>query len=89
MKLLYNPIDGEIFYTVKEVNLFWFRHTTNIPLAEVVIDEIEPNNKDICSDLLWVTGRTNVEGKGKYYINALSQLMEREGWVEYVPEEEV
>ncbi|MBE7414742.1 MAG: hypothetical protein HS130_05715 [Deltaproteobacteria bacterium] len=57
MRLLFNPADGEIFYAIRDADWFWFAHTTNIPLAEFDIDEVAPENKDICMDLRRVAGR--------------------------------
>lgn len=85
MKLLYNTVDGEIFYAVPDINCFYFRHTTNISLDEYAIDEIDPDNKNICQDLLAHVGRTDKNGLGKYYMDS-GTLMEREGWAEHMEE---
>lgn len=81
MRLLYNSEDGEIFYAVPERDWFWFAHTTNIALSLFEIDEVAPENKDICIDLRRVTGKADAEGRGKYYMSG-GRLYEREGWTE-------
>lgn len=81
MRLLFNADDGEIYYAVPERDWFWFAHTTNIPLSELDIDEVAPENKDICMDLRRVAGKADSEGRGKYYVGS-GQLYEREEWVE-------
>ena len=81
MELLYNQNDGEIFYTVYDVDLFRFTHTTNIPLSEFQIDEVDPENKDICLDLFRTQMKRDINGLGKYYIES-GELHSRDGWVE-------
>lgn len=84
MKIFYNSIDGEIFYAVPDRDLFYFSHTTNIPLTELVFDEIAPSNQVVLQDLMKVVGHTDINGLGKYYIDSKGQLMERTGWVEHI-----
>jgi hypothetical protein len=50
MKLFYNA--DKIYYSVPDKDLFWFTHSTNLPLTELEIDEIDPTNKAICLDLI-------------------------------------
>lgn len=82
MKILYNNQDGKIFYAVPDKELFWFTHSTNIPLLTFEIDEVDPINKDICLDLRRTAGRVDETGEGKYYLSG-GVLMEKEGWTEY------
>jgi len=83
MKLYYDPSSGKIFYAIHDNDLFGFSHTTNIPLNEMNIDEIE-ENKEICIDLKKYVkpNRVNVNGEEKYYI-LNGQLELRDGWEEY------
>ncbi|MBZ0220682.1 MAG: hypothetical protein K8I01_09660 [Candidatus Methylomirabilis sp.] len=81
MRLLFNADEGEIYYAVPERDWFWFAHTTNIPLSEFDIDEINPENRDICMDLRRVAGKKDQEGRGKYYISGCV-LHVKEGWQE-------
>jgi hypothetical protein len=85
MQLLYNPVDGEIFYAIYNNDIFRFTHTTNIPLSEFIIDEVEPDNKLICLDVQKTVLQKDVNGLGKYYIDE-GELHSRDGWQEYVPE---
>lgn len=85
MKLLYNNTDGKIFYAVPDKDLFWFTHSTNIPLAELDIDEVDPTNKAICLDLVRTCNKVDDAGLGKYYLSG-GQVMQRDGWVERVME---
>jgi len=85
MKIFYNSVNGKIFYAVPDRDLFYFSHTTNIPLTELVLDELAPVNQPILQDLLNVIMKKDKKGLGKYYINSTSQLIERTGWVEFIP----
>jgi len=85
MKLLYDS-NGEIYYAVYDVDYFKFTHSTNIPLTEFQIDEVDPDNKLVCLDLLRSVFKKDVNGLGKYYIDADGDLHSRDGWQEYVPE---
>ena len=85
MKILYNTQDGRIFYTVYDVDFFKFTHTTNIPLETFEIDEIDPENKNICIDLVRTKGKTDIDGDNKYYI-INNELQENEGWEEHYEE---
>ena len=86
MKILYNNLDGKIFYVVPDKDWFYFRHTTNIPLAELQIDEIAPENQDTCLDLVRTLNKTDINGQGKYYIEN-GELYSRDGWEPYEPED--
>lgn len=81
MKLYYNPTDGEVFYAVYVRDLFSFSHTTNIPLSEYDIDEVNPDNKALCLDLKRTEWKFDIDGQRKYYIQA-GQLNSRDGWQE-------
>jgi len=83
MKLLYNNSDGEIFYAVYDKDWFAFRHSTNIMLIELEIDEVSPDNKTICADLKRWVGKKDINYLGKYYIDT-DELYERDHWEEYV-----
>lgn len=89
MKILFNTQDGKLFYSVYDGDWFRFSHTTNIPLETFEIDEVDPDNKDICLDLVRSLNRVDIDGNAKYYMqyNDVSlewELFERDGWVEYV-----
>lgn len=85
MKILYDNTDGKIFYAIAGKEWFYFSHTTNIPLTELHIDELVPENQSICQDLIKVVYKTDNNGLGKYYIDTVTTtLMERDGWVEHV-----
>ena len=86
MKLLYNSENGEVFYAVYDSDLFRFTHTTNIPLTEFQIDEVEPDNKLICLDLQKTVFKKDKNGFGKYYIDEDGDLNQREDWEEYLPD---
>lgn len=92
MKLLFdasNPENGKIYYAVKDADYFYFQHSTNIPLTEFEIDEVAPDNRDVCLDLIKYGNQhsVNADGNPKYYLayNAGTEaweLNERDGWVE-------
>lgn len=81
MKILYNNLDGKIFYAVPDRDWFWFRHTTNIPLSEMAIDEIDPTNKAICLDLVRTCNKVDEVGDGKYALIG-GVLQEKINWIE-------
>jgi len=86
MKLLYNSDDGEIFYAVYDADSFKFTHTTNIPLSEFVIDEVDPDNKEICLDVSASVFKKDINGLGKYYIEIYDgMLTSRDNWQEHNP----
>ena len=85
MKILYDATDGKIHHAVPDKDWFYFKHSTNIPLTDMVIDELAPNNQAICQDLHKMVYKVDAEGLGKYYIDtATGDIMEREAWVEKV-----
>ena len=84
MKLLYAET-GEIMSAVYDSDWFKFKHSINIPISEFQIDEVAPDNKEICFDLSRTVHKKNAEGLGKYYIES-GELHSRDGWQEYVPE---
>lgn len=65
---------------------FSWKNTINIPYTILSIDEIAPENKDICIDVVNKQGRLDQSGEGKYFINSSGQLCENEGWQEWRPE---
>lgn len=83
MKLLYNAVNGEIFYIIPDRDAFMFRHTTTIPLSEFEIDEVSPDNQNPCHDLYKMQGKRDINGLGKYYIQG-GELYERDGWEEFI-----
>jgi len=91
MKLLFNNLDGRIFYSVYDSEYFRFTHTTNIGLTEFEVDEIGTVNKITCRDLAYYGNdrRTDVNGDPKYHMvdNAGTwELHERDGWEEFIEE---
>jgi hypothetical protein len=89
MKILFNSNNGKIFYPIYDKDIFSFAHTTKIPLTEFIIDEVAPDNKDICADLFKYTNKIDIDGDDKYYMldNAGTwELHDKDGWEEYIPE---
>jgi len=85
MKTLSHPTTGEIWYAVKEIDVFYFKHSTNIPLTEIEIDEVDPDNKELCQALHEHNHfALNSAGQRKWYIASTSPLAiaEREGWTD-------
>lgn len=77
MQIYFNPTNGEILYAVPERDVTLFEHSTQIPLSILEIDEAA--NAAVCRDLFRVTGATDADGLGKYFIDG-GQLNRREGW---------
>ena len=88
MKVLYNNQNGQIFYAVLQADWFMFQHTTNISLTEFNIEEVDPENKEVCLDLRKYGNQYRVDENGlnKYYIEN-NELHVRDEWIEYVREE--
>lgn len=85
MKILYDATDGKINHAVPDRDWFYFKHSTNIPLTEMVIDELAPVNQAVCQDLRKRVYKLDANGLGKYYIDtATGNIMERAGWVDKV-----
>lgn len=92
MKILYNNINGKIYYSVYDTDWFRFTHTTHLLLDVFEIDEIAPTNKAICIDLVRHQNKTDINGDNKYYMfdNAGTwELHEVDGWEEYIEDYEI
>jgi len=83
MKLYYSTQSGEVLYALFEAEVFGFKHTTNILLSILEIDEIYPENKEICIDLKRTVPLFDDQGQRKYYIEN-GELYDRDGWTEQI-----
>ena len=72
-----------IYHAVYDRDWFSFSHSVNIPLLELTIDEVDPDNKAVCQDIVRRIKQTDVDGEHKYYIDDQGQLCENVGWGEY------
>lgn len=81
MKILYSD-SGKIYHAVPDNDWFYFSHSTNIPLVEMIIDELAPSNKSICIGLRKTIGKVDIDGDEKYKVIG-GELQEKEGWEEY------
>ena len=72
--------------TIYDSEVFRFDEGVLSPFYVLNIDEVDPFNKFLCLDLIRTTNKTDINGEGKYYVDGLGQLVEKEGWQEYVPE---
>ena len=61
----------------------WENNANNASILE--IDEIAPDNKPVCIDLYRTFNKTDIDGNNKYSIQN-GELMELEGWEEYIDE---
>lgn len=77
-------IGGKIIQANYDADDFKWVNTSN-GAAVYQIDELDPNNRSICADIQRSVNKLDELGRGKYYIET-GNLMEREGWVEYIPE---
>jgi hypothetical protein len=87
MNLLYDSTTGRIYYTVKESERFFHVSNTTLSLSTFTIDEVDPENKLVCQDLLKTNYQEDVAGLHKYYMvnNAGTwELHERDGWVQHI-----
>jgi len=83
MKLHYRTDNGEVYYAVWSKDEYMFQHTTNLPLSNLEIDEMN-GNEELCIDLVKTQGKTNSAGQRKYYVQA-DELYSRDGWQEFRP----
>ena len=88
MKLIYAQqpdVEGRylIYFAVWDKDVYSFARSVNAPVSETTIDEIEAN-KALCLDLTKTLGKTDAGGDRKYYIDADDDIIEKEGWVEYL-----
>ena len=65
---------------------FSWNNTINIPYSVLTIDEVDPQNKEICIDLARTSHKADEFGEGKYFIDTNGDLAENEGWEEYYEE---
>lgn len=73
-----------IVNAVYNKDLFAFDEGNMSPFSTLTIDEIDPINKSICLDIVNHTSKEDASNEGKYYINSLGELMEKENWIERV-----
>jgi len=90
MKLLINPTTDEIWYAMRDAGILFFKHTTNITLTEATVDEVSPDNVEICQALDRHNHfAVNEQGQRRFYISEYTDpvtIGERENWTEYMPE---
>lgn len=82
---IYYDSNGKIIYTVLNNSLIQFIKTSNIPLSTLEIDETK-ENRSVINDVLKTSGKVDINGDGKYYIDT-GELYERDGWQEYIEDE--
>ena len=88
MKLYYatDPDAGArhfIYHAVLNRDAITFTHSTNVPLSEMTVDEID-DNKDLINDLARTLGKTDADDDCKYYIDATGDIVEKENWEAWV-----
>ncbi len=62
---------------------FSWKNTINVPYSVLGVDEVDPENKEVCFDLARTYGSFDINGESKYYISD-GNIYEVEGWEEYV-----
>lgn len=68
MKLLCSIENGDVYYAVYDRDAYGFNHTTHLPLFEFNIDEISPDNENICIDLKRSEHAVSMGGRRKYQV---------------------
>jgi len=84
MRLLFDAATGEIAYAVPDAEVFYFPYAEGMTLDTFEIDEVGPDNKDLCTELRHKYAYTNLAGERKYHMinNAGTwELHSRDGWV--------
>lgn len=86
MRLTFDANTGYIIQTVYDRDIFSTKALSGAAaFTDFDIDEVAPNNKDLCFDLARSLGRTDNQGRQKYYMvnNAgIWELHETDGWTE-------
>jgi len=85
MKLYFDEGTGIIHYAINDRDLFNFNPPAG--LTEFSIDEIAPDNKAICIDILKNYRKHDSNGLSKFYMQSdggIWNLYERDGWTEEV-----
>lgn len=77
MKILYDKKTGKVYYAVKDRDIFWFHHTTNIPLTELEIEETE-ENKNLCHDVIKNYRKVDENSDGKFTVDNGSVIIKEE-----------
>lgn len=76
----YTPGKQRIVDVVYDRDYFAHQDNTN-DCSILVIDEIAPDNKIICIDLVNTISKMDAKGDNKYYVSG-GVLYEKDGWVE-------
>ena len=86
MKLVCHPDTGEVHYAIYDRD--WFSAIYNARFDPVIyeVDEIDPDNRDVCLDLWRSMGKLNEQGQRKFYISNPDplEIAERDEWTEEV-----
>lgn len=79
MKVVYSIENGEIIDAVYDI--YWFSHfdPPNIPYSTVEVDEVAPDNREICRALSRSIGKVDRLGRQRFYVLG-GEIWEREGW---------
>jgi hypothetical protein len=79
MKVVYSVENGEIIDAVYDI--YWFTHFNppNCAHATIEVDEIAPDNRDICRALSRSIGKVDRQGRQRFYVR-YGEIWERENW---------
>ena len=61
----------------------WLNNTNNA--ATYNVDEIDPENKELCIDIMRVRNQVDINNNPKYYIDADGDLADVDGWISHTP----
>jgi len=83
MKVIYTNT-GEIIDVLRtEADYFYSRAEYKPAVSIFEIDEVDPENRGVCRDLIETLHKVNINGEGKYYMNG-GELYITDGWEEPV-----
>lgn len=80
----YAPGKHRVVKALYDDEVFKFDEGVLSPFSTFTIDEVDPDNKMLCLDLVRSLNKTDENGAGKYYVDPNGTLMEKEGWEEYI-----
>ncbi|MCP4651061.1 MAG: hypothetical protein GY853_13420 [PVC group bacterium] len=85
MQIYFVEATGRILRAIYDKDIFVTRVNFNISTETFEIDEIDPDNKELCRDIASTIRRKDAEGDPKYYMydNAGTwELHDKDGWQE-------
>ena len=85
----YEPGKHKIIHVNYDRDDYAWHNTINVSYGVMTVDELAPDNKDICRDVMRTYAAQDSDGESKYHIeieNTEPVLYEKDGWEEFLEE---